>query len=85
MNLWDGCAKVLRTIGNIVSSDNSKCDAVLAAGQLLQGKPSRRVLKHLKTGIITLEFSVTNFCVFNLSMSNLGSIFDVLGCLTWSL
>lgn len=40
MDLWDECAKILRSIGNIVASDNSKCDAVLAAGQSLPGKPS---------------------------------------------
>lgn len=50
MNLWDEYEKVLRSIGNIVASDNSKCDAVLTAGQSLPGKPFRKVVKLLKTG-----------------------------------
>ncbi|XP_024402317.1 importin subunit alpha-9 [Physcomitrium patens] len=46
---------VLRTIGNIVASDNSKCDAVLAAGQSLPGGINGALARILETEHRTLQ------------------------------
>ncbi len=64
MDLLDGCAKVLCTIGNIVASDNSKCNAVLSAGQSLPGMGLENILATQSTGIITLDLTIPSFLRF---------------------